>query len=92
MIKVENFIGGALVDSVSAATMALVDPITGGHGSRGESRSQIDGSDPASAGQEEILRRLVLGDRENPKGRRQLRLRRRAGVEPLWRSHEHRSA
>src|SRR4029077_17083487 len=30
MTKVQNFIGGELVDSVSGATMPLVDPSTGG--------------------------------------------------------------
>ena len=29
MTKVQNFIGGELVDSVSGATMPLVDPSTG---------------------------------------------------------------
>src|SRR6185437_11146938 len=31
MTNVQNFIGGELVDSVSGATMALVDPSTGEH-------------------------------------------------------------
>ena len=83
MTKVQNFIGGELVDSVSGATMPLVDPSTGQEYATAPISNEQD-IDNAYARRVQSLRRLEAHDTvcpaEGDAGFRQRRREERPGT------------